>query len=197
MSKPLTSFYYVYRIDRIPKHKAFVISDRQYLDDTFQRFKTYEEAIMESMARQDADRSMGYRVMPADDKDAPFHAYVVAHKTKTMDYIMYIACLCVRELGEAVFPYTEYKDEHRSYRFTEADAQQDKEKLDYRLSHDRKHTVKLSDSDLDLLCDIFHGYKDYNRGSELYILPVMELEASLSQQTDGLYQPDTTYDIKD
>ena len=113
MSKPLTSFYYVYRIDRLPKHNAFVISDKQYLDDTCQRFKTYEEAIMESMARQDADRDKGYRVMPADDKDAPFHAYVVAHKTKTMDYIMYIACLCVPELGEAVFPYTEYKNEHR------------------------------------------------------------------------------------
>lgn len=59
------------------------------------------------------------------------------------------------------------------------------------------HEIFLSDEDLELLSDIFHEYKDGRRGEPEFIRPVMDLEKDLAIQTGGLYQADTTYDIKD
>ena len=58
------------------------------------------------------------------------------------------------------------------------------------------HAVVLTDEQLELLSNICHDYQDSNRGCEACILPVMELEKSLVQQTGGAYAPDTTYDVK-
>lgn len=55
--------------------------------------------------------------------------------------------------------------------------------------------MKLTPEQLDLMCDIFHSYKDYNRNFRETILKVMELESALTSETNGEYQPDTTYNI--
>lgn len=59
------------------------------------------------------------------------------------------------------------------------------------------HEIFLSGEDLELLSDIFHDYKDYHRNNNEAVRPVMDLEKDLTIQTGGLYQADTTYDIKD
>lgn len=59
-----------------------------------------------------------------------------------------------------------------------------------------QYSLILSDKQLELLSNICHNFKDDNRGCKEEILPVMELEKSLVQQTGGAYAPDTTYDVK-
>lgn len=61
----------------------------------------------------------------------------------------------------------------------------------------KMHTILLSNEDLELLSDIFHDYKDNHRNNNEAVRPVMNLEKDLTIQTGGLYQADTTYDIKD
>ena len=61
---------------------------------------------------------------------------------------------------------------------------------------EKVYTIKLTQKQLDTLSDIFHDFKDYNRGSEYSIIPAMEIEAVLTMQTGGAYFSDTTYDIK-
>lgn len=56
-------------------------------------------------------------------------------------------------------------------------------------------SVKLNNEQMVLLSNVFHEYKDYNRGVACLIKPVMELEAKLVNETDGMYEPDPTYDI--
>lgn len=60
----------------------------------------------------------------------------------------------------------------------------------------RNFWLQLTAKDLEFLRDIFHESKDYNRGWAEHIREVMALEAKLSEQTGGVYEPDTTYDIK-
>ena len=61
---------------------------------------------------------------------------------------------------------------------------------------EKRYKVELTEEQLELLSDICHDFKDYNRGSEYYIRPVMELEAELTRQTDGAYEADSTYDLE-
>ena len=55
----------------------------------------------------------------------------------------------------------------------------------------------LTDENLRLLSDIIHEYKDSNRGWKERLLEVMALELKLLIGTDGRYEPDTTYNVKD
>lgn len=59
-----------------------------------------------------------------------------------------------------------------------------------------KHIIALEDSELEIIRNVMHEYKDVYRGTKEYILPVMALEKNLSSQTAGAYDPDTTYDIR-
>lgn len=59
-----------------------------------------------------------------------------------------------------------------------------------------QNALGLSQEQLDLLSEIFHEYKDYNRGDRDRILPAMDLEADLNRLSGGRYIPDPTYDIK-
>lgn len=60
----------------------------------------------------------------------------------------------------------------------------------------KKYKVELTQEQLDTLSDALHDFKDYNRGWETAIRPVMEIEAELTEQTKGAYVSDSTYDIK-
>ena len=60
----------------------------------------------------------------------------------------------------------------------------------------KKYRVELTQKQLDTLSDALHDFKDYNRGCEMAIHPVMEIEAELTEQTKGAYASDSTYDIK-
>lgn len=57
-------------------------------------------------------------------------------------------------------------------------------------------TVELTDKQLETLAVIMHEFKDYNRGDKSMVLPAMEIEKELTEQTNGVYQADTSYDIK-
>lgn len=63
-------------------------------------------------------------------------------------------------------------------------------------SPEQDHAVTLSGTDLELLSDICHNYKDSFRESVDMIRPVMEFENKLAAQTNGAYEADTTYDIR-
>ncbi len=54
--------------------------------------------------------------------------------------------------------------------------------------------VFLTREELETLSEVFHGYKDYNRGSRDLLLLAQGIEARLVKQTEGAYEPDTTYD---
>lgn len=60
-----------------------------------------------------------------------------------------------------------------------------------------QHIVKLSDKELELISLICHEFKDTYRGCADAVKPVMFLELNLVVQTNGAYDPDPTYDIKD
>lgn len=55
---------------------------------------------------------------------------------------------------------------------------------------------KLTDSELELLSDIFHDYKDTHREIKESVRKAMDLEKKITVITGGRYEPDTTYDIK-
>jgi len=55
--------------------------------------------------------------------------------------------------------------------------------------------MKLTHEQLELMNDIFHSFKDFHRNSRETILRVMDLESALTRETNGEYQPDTTYNI--
>lgn len=57
--------------------------------------------------------------------------------------------------------------------------------------------VRLDADQLELLSSILHEYKDINRGDRKTVLGAMALEKHLVQQTNGAYQADTTYDIRE
>jgi hypothetical protein len=42
---------------------------------------------------------------------------------------------------------------------------------------------------------VFHEFKDLHRGHPADVKAVMEIEKKLTEQTNGVYQADTTYDI--
>lgn len=50
--------------------------------------------------------------------------------------------------------------------------------------------------ELRTLSDIFHQYKDCNRGCKELVGQAMELEKKLIRLTGWKYEPDTTYDIQ-
>ena len=54
--------------------------------------------------------------------------------------------------------------------------------------------ITLTQSQLSYLADVFHNYKDCYRECEYMIKDAMEFEQELVKQTNGLYDPDTTYD---
>ena len=56
-------------------------------------------------------------------------------------------------------------------------------------------TITLTYDQLELISNICHDFKDFNRGDAYQIMPVMKLEEDLVKQTDGVYEPDTTYDM--
>lgn len=194
MSKPLTSFYYLYTLSRVPKYNAFTATSPTYNDKDGVKYKTYEEAITAVRQALEDAREQGYCV--TNDRDGGFLAYAVAHKTPTQDYIMLIAPLCTEEVGESVFPNSTFKDEHITYYYTVEDAKFDRQVKDDTLKNIRKHTVVFTEFELEMLSEIMHGYKDYNRGDSHSILSAMAVEKTLTEQTNGLYQADTTYDWK-
>ena len=49
---------------------------------------------------------------------------------------------------------------------------------------------------LELLSNIIHNFKDFNRGETELILKVMALENKIVHATNGSYRPDTTYNIE-
>ena len=59
-----------------------------------------------------------------------------------------------------------------------------------------RNEVILTHKQLELISLICHCYKDYHRGCTDEILEVMDFEKSLTNQTQGVYQADTTYDVK-
>lgn len=68
--------------------------------------------------------------------------------------------------------------------------------ISFDLTHD-PFGDNLTDENLRLLSDIIHEYKDSNRGWKERLLEVMALELKLLVGTDGRYEPDTTYNVKD
>lgn len=60
----------------------------------------------------------------------------------------------------------------------------------------KNNFLVLDVKQLVLLSDIFHEYKDCNRGVTAKILNAMSLERLFEAQTHGVYCPDTTYDVK-
>lgn len=64
------------------------------------------------------------------------------------------------------------------------------------LLEDNTSCGPFTKDELKIMSNVFHDYKDYNRGIKESILPVMELEKKLTELTGGAYEPDTTYDIK-
>lgn len=59
-----------------------------------------------------------------------------------------------------------------------------------------RHVIILTNEQLTLLSDICHEYKDIHRGEAKNIRPVMRLEKNITNQTAGVYEPDTAYDIQ-
>lgn len=59
-----------------------------------------------------------------------------------------------------------------------------------------KIIISLTEKDLETLSELFHEVKDYNRNDTKRVKTVMKLEDKLQKQTAGIYEPDTTYDIK-
>ena len=57
-------------------------------------------------------------------------------------------------------------------------------------------TITLTQDQLAYLADVFHNYKDCYRDCKSMIEDAMEFEESLKKQTNGLYDPDPTYDWK-
>lgn len=68
--------------------------------------------------------------------------------------------------------------------------------ISFDLTHD-PFGDNMTDENLHLLSDVIHEYKDSNRGWKERLLEVMALELKLLIGTDGRYEPDTTYNIKD
>lgn len=68
--------------------------------------------------------------------------------------------------------------------------------ISFDLTHD-PFGDDLTDENLRLLSDIIHKYKDTNRGWKEGLLEAMALELKLLVGTDGRYEPDTTYNVKD
>lgn len=60
-----------------------------------------------------------------------------------------------------------------------------------------EHKITLTATDLGLISSIFHEYKDIYRGCKEILLPVMNLEKKIMEQTAGIYEGDPTYDWKD
>lgn len=58
------------------------------------------------------------------------------------------------------------------------------------------HRLLLTTEELALLSQVFHVYKDEYRGESDCILPVMNIEKKLQSQTQGVYKPDTTYNLR-
>ena len=57
-------------------------------------------------------------------------------------------------------------------------------------------TIELSKINLETIADVFHEFKDYHRGNPSDVMAVMVIEKKLVEQTNGVYKPDTTYDVK-
>ena len=55
----------------------------------------------------------------------------------------------------------------------------------------------LADEELRHLSDVFHEYKDYNRGNKEALLKTMSLEAKMTFCSAGRYESDCTYNVKD
>ena len=65
------------------------------------------------------------------------------------------------------------------------------------LPENREYKVRLTKGALDTLADALHSFKDHNRGDREKILAVMRIEKTLTEQTGGTYEPDTTYNVKE
>ena len=59
------------------------------------------------------------------------------------------------------------------------------------------HTITLTDKDLVIISTICHEFKDVYRGEKEMLLPIMDFEKRIAEQTAGAYESDTTYDWKD
>lgn len=55
--------------------------------------------------------------------------------------------------------------------------------------------IELTKLNLETISDVFHEFKDLHRGHPADVKAVMEIEKKLTEQTNGVYQADTTYDI--
>lgn len=60
----------------------------------------------------------------------------------------------------------------------------------------KAYSIELTPEEWETLASVFHEYKDVYRGDKEMVLPAMAIEEKLVKQTEGLYYPDTTYDIK-
>lgn len=64
------------------------------------------------------------------------------------------------------------------------------------IEEEKELARKRKMENLELLSDILHSYKDIHRCNDEEVIRVMKLEKEISKATNGLYNPDTTYDVR-
>ena len=193
----LNVYYNIYRISRVPKGHHIIIDQSWTLDEDHPTFKTFDEADEAVRNQLEIDRENGYCVIAKED--VGFIGYVIS---QTINYgvpsDLCVYPLCTREVGEPVFndPVSPYNSVPRDYVYELEDAQFDRQVKDDTIKNIRRHSVTFTEHELDALSEVFHCFKDTFRCSPGMIHKAMALEKTLSQQTNGVYQPDTTYDCQ-
>ena len=198
-TKHMNEKYIIKQLNTLPVPNSPVHTNMAYAfsDEGGLKFDTYNEAEEAVENQLEIDRENGYSVV--GKPCVGFRAYLIVKTSdneNTADVLLTIFPLATEEIAEPIFEASEYKDVERIYLYDEDDADFDRQVKEDEKKNNRIHKVTLTEFELETISEIFHEYKDAYRTTPEYLFKVMAIEKQLTDQTNGVYQADTTYDWK-
>ena len=195
----MNEFFIIKQLNTLPLPNSPVYTDMAYAfsDGGYIKFPTYAEAEEAVENQLEIDRENGYSVIGRPC--IGFHAYLIVKTSDSEDFTdvpLTIFPLAIEEIAEPIYDASEYKTVERIYLYDKEDADFDQKVKDDEKKNNRIHKVTRTEFELETISEIFHEYKDAYRTTPEYLFKVMAIEKQLTDQTNGVYQADTTYDWK-